>query len=858
MTKLLTNNYKLNALLQIEESLSESANNSYYIYVADHVAHIDDDLETPEESTREVFIDQYRKMIFGKRVTPNDVALMIRNVEYQANHVYEMYDDTVELEGKNYYVIVDEGSQYHIYKCLDNNRGAMSTVQPTYAYAAAATNGIFRTLADGYTWKYMGMVSDADVNYFGTQFYRPVRQDANIAASARRGAIDVIKVDGQGEGYHNYTAGVFNVGDMRVNGNPLMYKIANASISHANDFYNDCYLYISTGPGAGQYRAITDYISNANGNFVVLDRAFTITPTNGVLYEVNPIVKISGSGDKLANAFARAIVDPLKSNCIARVEMLNNGLNYEYAEAKVMCSNVVGMYSNAEVRPIYSPLGGHGANVYAELGVKALVMTAEFENTEGNTITVDNVYQTIGLLKDPKFANVNIELSNTYSTFTEGEDLYAFTKYPVHKSAVVSTGDNVISTGLITVTAATIANPGTGYMPEDIVYVDGTGTDVLAPASLKILSVEVKSATVNTAGNDQYSNGDIVVLEDLVSEEAPTFVVTTNEDGNPVSVAVNGRGLYESPLSTTGLTTTNETNGDASGLTLDIQTQAVSVEIFDGGAFAGLPDDVFENHVTSNVLDDGVDLTVSLTMTPSGEGSLQEQFTPGEFVYIIGYGSAEDDNVVGRQLSIVSTIPSQTQMELSTNVLFTSSNVTIHKANILASGEIITVPNTTHIRVDGIRDNIGNGTAIAGLASGAEATVNTIYRNDVAKSFNTFMQLYKYDVSMISGEFLPNEKLFQGGALANSSANAVLHSVVSDAGTTLIYTSEQIGEFFSNNSIKGANSGALATLNTKWSPELVFGSGDVLYVENLEPIGRADDQTEQFKLVFELFEHTKR
>lgn len=135
---------------------------------------------------------------------------------------------------------------------------------------------------------------------------------------------------------------------------------------------------------------------------------------------------------------------------------------------------------------------------------------------------------------------------------------------------------------------------------------------------------------------------------------------------------------------------------------------------------------------------------------------------------------------------------------------------------------------------------------IIGSRSGAVGYVNSVSRNTVFKGFETFNQMYKYQIDVKSLDFVEDETIYQNDL---SVANAVVHSLIS--GNTLMYVTNQIGNFNVANDIIGATSGAVATILNKYSPEVVFGSGTVLYIENVEPITRQPEQTETFKIILE-------
>lgn len=114
-------------------------------------------------------------IIFSKALDANDVAAVIERYDWSANVVYDMYDeysvDNVSASGATslataiFYVVTDE---YHVYKCLDNNRGATSTVKPT------GTSREPQEYSDGYIWKYMYTIPIYLRNKFMTSSVIPV------------------------------------------------------------------------------------------------------------------------------------------------------------------------------------------------------------------------------------------------------------------------------------------------------------------------------------------------------------------------------------------------------------------------------------------------------------------------------------------------------------------------------------------------------------------------------------------------------------------------------------------------------------------------------------------------------------
>lgn len=671
MTKLATTRFKTHMINQFIESINETANNSYYVYVGNHINRTSNTIPTPFDKTRETFVDAYRNMQFGKRLSNTNVLPMIRRIPYE-NKLFIMYDDNDDdLFTQDFYCVVDETSFHHVYKCLDNNGGINSTAQPNFAHITGSNTTVYQT-SDGYRWKYMYSFSADTNNQFSTESFMPVVANSQVESNAVQGAIDMIHIEQAGRRYNNYTEGTFGSGDVRVGGNSVLYRVSNADLSQVNGFYTDCIIYISSGDGVGQYKTVSDYFSNSSGAYIVANSQFTNAPTNGSTFEINPRVRIYGDGTQSINAVARALVNSTSSNSIYRIEMLNRGSGYKYMTANVAANAVVGVSLAAELRPIYSPLGGHGANSAVELGCKYLGVGVTLSNNESNTIPTANDYEKIGILKDPKFANVDLKIYNSNGTFTTSEKIVKIDTVRINTNATINT------------TSATIQ--------------------------------------CNTA---------------------------------------------------------------------DFTNQLIA----------------------------------------------------GQYLYI--------KDATTHMLAVVNSIPNVDHITLTTNGLFTSTNADIYQVTQTANAYITSIANTTDLFISNVAGIFQTDDFIIGTTSGAVASVNTVYRNDENKGFNTFIQMYKYKGAGLSGIFAADEQVYQGTSLSNSSVNGYFHSVTTNGATSTMYVSNQIGTVNTSTIIEGHDSEATMTVTHKYSPELVYGSGEILSIENIETVTRANLQSESFKLIFE-------
>lgn len=423
---------------------SISRNNEFvYFFVSNH------DTPDPDQLFDEIsltHISAYRNMIQGKRVSSEDLRLVTRNIPWESGKVFDMYDDQDDIENlylKDYYAVINAGSFSHVFKVLDNSNNAPSTTQPNFSHIVGSNTILYQT-ADGYRWKYLYSVDSEIVNNFATTSVFPLGSNTEVEEQAANGAIDIVFVANGGRGYDNYTFGTFGVSDIRIQGNNRLFGISSgANVSALSGFYTGCILYITSGNGIGEYREVSDYIVNNAGNFIVTNNAF-LSPENSSQYQINPKVAIQGDGLQTVNAIARALINALASNAVYRVEMLNRGLDYFYTTANVVANSIVAVLQNAQVRPIYSPPGGHGANVCYELPHMGTCFHITLANSEGNTIITSGQYKSFGFIKNPTFSNVQISLANANGVFLGGETIYQFDPYKI--GTAILEGSNLFFT----------------------------------------------------------------------------------------------------------------------------------------------------------------------------------------------------------------------------------------------------------------------------------------------------------------------------------------------------------------------------------------------------------------------------
>lgn len=442
--KIITQDARTFTAEEIVQDIVLENEHNYYVFIGKHTqysANSDDVMPTFDSELNKR--RAYNDMMFGKKVAQSDARVMIRRSDYVGNTVYDIYDDADRaLMSKNFYVNIQRGVEYDVFKCLDNNRRSPSTSAPD-KNDITSFDEIYRT-SDGYIWKYMYTISSADWEKFATVDYIPVSANASVTSSAINGGIDVIKVEAPGGNYDNYLYGTLGKNDLFIDGNLRKFDVSgNNKSSTTDDFYQGCMFKIVSGTGAGSYSRIESYDVYGDRRVVTLADILSVDITSE--FEITPEVRILGDFTQTTNAIARAIVNSV-ANTIDYVEVLNRGRGYKSANAFIYYSNVVPVSSRASVRPIISPYGGHGYNANTELGASRVCFSVTFNsNTDG--FPAVNDFRQVGVMTNPKFSNVVVNFSSKDpTTFISGETVYQINPVRLFTNAAsINTSANVVS-----------------------------------------------------------------------------------------------------------------------------------------------------------------------------------------------------------------------------------------------------------------------------------------------------------------------------------------------------------------------------------------------------------------------------
>jgi hypothetical protein len=227
MPAIITNKFRIHNAEQFSESFSEAAPNVYYMMLGRPQAFAtstrgdsrtdnegsDSSPITPADSISREFFD-FDDAIAAKKIATSDVSFAIPRRNWTTGTVYDYYrhdygervtggtttqaanSGATNLFDATFYVL---SSTFNVYKVLDNNGNAASTVEPT------GTSNSILTTGDGYKWKYMYTLSASQqANFLSTDFMG-VSTNSTVSSAAVDGAVNIVKIKTAGSGGTNGT-----------------------------------------------------------------------------------------------------------------------------------------------------------------------------------------------------------------------------------------------------------------------------------------------------------------------------------------------------------------------------------------------------------------------------------------------------------------------------------------------------------------------------------------------------------------------------------------------------------------------------------------------------------------------------
>ena len=234
--------------------------------------------------------------------------------------------------------------------------------------------------------------------------------------------------------------------------------------------------------------------SNNSGKWVTIDTPANTTNIipNVTQYYIRPTVQFNTDGDFAPMAYCTI---NSTSNSINSVVILEPGYGISRADVSIVSNTG----SGANMYCIVPPPGGHGNNPEAELNMSALGVYFEFNGYESGTISIDTLYNKIGIIKNPHSLTANNTKGTAYSSSTFSQLLKANTGSAVSFTVGDTvTGNTSKSKGIVV-----FSNSAVVHLVGDKSFVDGE----YIVSSDNLLSTTI---SINTLG-DIYTK-DIIPL----------------------------------------------------------------------------------------------------------------------------------------------------------------------------------------------------------------------------------------------------------------------------------------------------------------------------------------------------------
>ena len=423
--------------------------------------------------------DFQRRVIFGNKVSEDNIRYMFYKNAWLTGTIYDDFDDTQDISTLNNIVTVSNSEgDYEVFKCLENNNGSASTSTPSFT--GVDPNSYEQIFSgDGYVWKYLFTVSAGDDIVFGTNDSLPLPYpsygNTDVITAAKEDISQIIIENTQINLFQPYRFGPSNnatdpspvsfqsivqsatsanVADIRVRATPK----PGFSLYTGNDSYKNMYLLQTDSSGA---MTVYDILSSSTPNSPDLDIDLKINTTDGNspnlfkndIFQIVPKINVTRSTSSGTPCVAYGIIDQFGT--LKRVAFKSKGSEYKFATATLALPTAVATnYTPAQaatLRCVISPTGGHGSDMISELAMSRLAVITNFSG-EDVAIPDANSYTKVGLIKNPSFTDSTLptQFDNRTTIVISGDHTAtALAGYYVQQTVALDTTNNEVITARI-------------------------------------------------------------------------------------------------------------------------------------------------------------------------------------------------------------------------------------------------------------------------------------------------------------------------------------------------------------------------------------------------------------------------
>jgi hypothetical protein len=437
-------NYKADIAEELLKEYSLNSEDTYYLFVGKINSWPSDTQPPNAVDAIEDELYAFRNSFFLKRITEDDVNLVINKFPWVTGQVYaeytdntDLFDESLPLGSSNFFVTTPENN---IYKCLANNGAASSQNMPT------GRKTIPIITPDGYSWKYMFSIAESDF-IFQTPYKIPVRfanstdvtqnliDQYAVQDAAVNGSFDIVTVSNSGAQFPMGTTGAgLQATSSEVAGSTTIN--IGGLINPQESIYTGYTVKIVDGYGEGQVRKIT----GNTGSLLYVDSAWTIPPDATTDNPANAITEaqIVPSINPFGDGTGLLVIPTMDAHKrINGVEVITAGEGYTVVNYSVY-PGITGPYTEGTLGQhrgnieelllgestfnfVSSPAGGHGSDPRTELGANTFIIRTLLKSSEFDQLGLSsgNDFRQFGIIKNPTLS-VNYN-NGAYSNLMAGK-----------------------------------------------------------------------------------------------------------------------------------------------------------------------------------------------------------------------------------------------------------------------------------------------------------------------------------------------------------------------------------------------------------------------------------------------------
>ena len=250
---------------------------SYYCFLSRVLPWTNDTLPPLPSQDMKYIKQTFKNMFVAKKITTNDISPVIERIDWNTGTVYDYYRDDVDMftldtNGTITKLFYIKNRFDQVFKCLWNNSGALSTVEPYFEPGTFNANQIFQG-ADDYKWKYMYTITSGNKLKFMDDAWMPVpigtRIPNPVSSYSGIGGIEVINITTTGSNYDSANAliSVVITGDgTGASGSAIISGNTISDITVANTGSNYTYANVSIVSAQGSGATATAFVSPIGGH----------------------------------------------------------------------------------------------------------------------------------------------------------------------------------------------------------------------------------------------------------------------------------------------------------------------------------------------------------------------------------------------------------------------------------------------------------------------------------------------------------------------------------------------------------------------------------------------------------------